>query len=70
MTLIPPSVSRFVLAGLIAFHILIIIASNYLVQLPITPCSAHYPRGAFGFPFIFLATTDPDRTRSTFGTGE
>ena len=36
MTLIPASVSRPVLAGLIAFHILIIIASNYLVQLPIT----------------------------------
>ena len=33
MTLLPASVSRTVLAALIAFHILIIIASNYLVQL-------------------------------------
>ncbi|OEC33050.1 hypothetical protein SAMN05216600_11198 [Pseudomonas cuatrocienegasensis] len=56
MTLIPPSVSRFVLAGLIAFHILIIIASNYLVQLPITLFGWHTTWGAFSFPFIFLAT--------------
>jgi uncharacterized integral membrane protein (TIGR00697 family) len=56
MTLIPLSVSRFVLAGLIAFHILIIIASNYLVQLPITLFGWHTTWGAFSFPFIFLAT--------------
>mgnify|MGYP002840107867 CR=1 FL=1 len=45
-----------VLAGLIAFHILIIIASNYLVQLPITLFGYHTTWGAFSFPFIFLAT--------------
>jgi uncharacterized integral membrane protein (TIGR00697 family) len=45
-----------VLAGLIAFHILIIIASNYLVQLPITLFGWHTTWGAFSFPFIFLAT--------------
>lgn len=56
MTLIPASVSRPVLAGLIAFHILIIIASNYLVQLPITLFGWHTTWGAFSFPFIFLAT--------------
>lgn len=56
MTLIPESVSRSVLAGLIAFHILIIIASNYLVQLPITLLGWHTTWGAFSFPFIFLAT--------------
>ena len=56
MTLIPASVSRLVLAGLIAFHILIIIASNYLVQLPITLFGWHTTWGAFSFPFIFLAT--------------
>ncbi|HWV11066.1 MAG TPA: 7-cyano-7-deazaguanine/7-aminomethyl-7-deazaguanine transporter [Pseudomonas sp.] len=56
MTLIPPSVSRLVLAGLIAFHILIIIASNYLVQLPMTIFGWHTTWGAFSFPFIFLAT--------------
>ena len=56
MTLIPASVSRPVLAGLIDFHILIIIASNYLVQLPITLFGWHTTWGAFSFPFIFLAT--------------
>ena len=56
MTLIPASVSRLVLAGLIAFHILIIIASNYLVQLPITLFGWHTTWGAFSFPFIFLAS--------------
>jgi uncharacterized integral membrane protein (TIGR00697 family) len=56
MTLISASVSRPVLAGLIAFHILIIIASNYLVQLPITLLGWHTTWGAFSFPFIFLAT--------------
>jgi hypothetical protein len=56
MTRIPPSVSRVVLAGLSAFHILIIIASNYLVQLPITLFGWHTTWGAFSFPFIFLAT--------------
>jgi uncharacterized integral membrane protein (TIGR00697 family) len=55
MTRIPPSVSRVVLAGLSAFHILIIIASNYLVQLPITLFGWHTTWGAFSFPFIFLA---------------
>ena len=56
MTLLPASVSRSVLAALIAFHILIIIASNYLVQLPITLFGWHTTWGAFSFPFIFLAT--------------
>ncbi|HTN30718.1 MAG TPA: 7-cyano-7-deazaguanine/7-aminomethyl-7-deazaguanine transporter [Pseudomonas sp.] len=44
------------LAVLIAFHILIIIASNYLVQLPISLFGWHTTWGAFSFPFIFLAT--------------
>ena len=56
MTLLPAAVSRPVLAALIAFHILIIIASNYLVQLPITVFGWHTTWGAFSFPFIFLAT--------------
>ena len=47
---------RSALAALIAFHILIIIASNYLVQLPITLFGWHTTWGAFSFPFIFLAT--------------
>lgn len=44
------------LAILVAFHILIIIASNYLVQIPINLLGFHSTWGAFSFPFIFLAT--------------
>lgn len=44
------------LPALIGFHILIIIASNYLVQLPIQLFGFHSTWGAFSFPFIFLAT--------------
>lgn len=47
---------RTALGLLIAFHILIIIASNYLVQLPIMLFGWHTTWGAFSFPFIFLAT--------------
>ncbi|BAN50763.1 7-cyano-7-deazaguanine/7-aminomethyl-7-deazaguanine transporter [Metapseudomonas resinovorans] len=50
------TVWRPALTGLIAFHIFIIIASNYLVQLPITLFGWHTTWGAFSFPFIFLAT--------------
>ncbi|MFZ6046266.1 7-cyano-7-deazaguanine/7-aminomethyl-7-deazaguanine transporter [Pseudomonas sp. CR3202] len=51
-----PAVRRTALTGLIAFHILIIIASNYLVQLPMTLFGWQTTWGAFSFPFIFLAT--------------
>lgn len=47
---------RSALAVLIVFHILIIIASNYLVQLPMTLFGWHTTWGAFSFPFIFLAS--------------
>ncbi len=50
------TIRRPALVALIAFHILIIIASNYLVQLPITLFGWHTTWGAFSFPFIFLAT--------------
>ena len=50
------SVNRPALALLIAFHVLVIIASNYLVQLPMTIFGWHTTWGAFSFPFIFLAT--------------
>ena len=46
----------FYLSLLVAFHIAIVIASNYLVQLPITLLGYHSTWGAFSFPFIFLAT--------------
>ena len=51
-----PSRVPFYLSLLVAFHIAIVIASNYLVQLPITLFGFHSTWGAFSFPFIFLAT--------------
>ncbi|MDY0309729.1 MAG: 7-cyano-7-deazaguanine/7-aminomethyl-7-deazaguanine transporter [Castellaniella sp.] len=53
---VPPSRTSFWLALLVAFHILVIIASNYLVQLPVDLFGFHSTWGAFSFPFIFLAT--------------
>ena len=46
------------------FHLLVIISSNYLVQLPISIFGFHTTWGAFSFPFIFLAT---DLTVRIFG---
>ncbi|TDX29168.1 hypothetical protein DFO67_108212 [Modicisalibacter xianhensis] len=54
------------LIALVAFHILVIAASNYLVQLPFTLFGVHTTWGAFSFPFIFLAT---DLTVRLFGKG-
>ena len=54
--LLPQSRENFYLSLLVAFHILVIIASNYLVQLPIDLFGFHSTWGAFSFPFIFLAT--------------
>jgi uncharacterized integral membrane protein (TIGR00697 family) len=54
------------LAALVAFHILVIAASNYLVQLPFSLFGFHTTWGAFSFPFIFLAT---DLTVRLFGKG-
>ncbi len=53
------------LAVLVALHISIIIASNYLVQLPIMLFGFTSTWGAFSFPFIFLAT---DLTVRLIGT--
>ncbi|WP_445004482.1 7-cyano-7-deazaguanine/7-aminomethyl-7-deazaguanine transporter [Halomonas mongoliensis] len=55
---------RQLLALMITFHILVIAASNYLVQLPFTLFGFHTTWGAFSFPFIFLAT---DLTVRLFG---
>lgn len=52
----PPARVPLLLAVLVAFHIFIIIASNYLVQMPIDLMGFHSTWGAFSFPFIFLAT--------------
>ena len=51
----------FLLAG---FHILVISASNYLVQLPFQLFGFHTTWGAFSFPFVYLAT---DLTVRIFG---
>ena len=61
MTSVQASQSRvpLYLSLLVALHIAIVIASNYLVQLPITLLGFHSTWGAFSFPFIFLA---PDLT--------
>jgi len=56
MTVLTSGMQSRALALLISFHIAIIIASNYLVQLPITLFGYHTTWGAFSFPFIFLAT--------------
>lgn len=53
-----------VLAWLSLFHLLVIISSNYLVQLPVSVFGFHTTWGAFSFPFIFLAT---DLTVRIFG---
>ncbi|WP_034258743.1 7-cyano-7-deazaguanine/7-aminomethyl-7-deazaguanine transporter [Aequorivita capsosiphonis] len=49
---------------LVAFHILIVASSNYLVQFPISVFGFKATWGAFTFPFIFLAT---DLTVRIFG---
>ena len=56
MLLLSEQRQRSALVLLIAFHVLVIIASNYLVQLPINLLGWHTTWGAFSFPFIFLAT--------------
>ena len=48
-----------------AFHIIVIAASNYLVQFPFEIFGFHTTWGAFSFPFIFLAT---DLTVRLFGS--
>ena len=49
---------------LVGFHIIIVCASNYLVQLPFTLFGWHTTWGAFSFPFVYLAT---DLTVRVFG---
>ncbi|KFF49155.1 hypothetical protein GY26_09660 [Gammaproteobacteria bacterium MFB021] len=55
---------RKALLWLVSFHVAVITASNYLVQLPFTLWGLHTTWGAFSFPFIFLAT---DLTVRLFG---
>jgi len=51
----------FILAG---FHIVVIAASNYLVQIPFQFFGVHTTWGTFSFPFVYLAT---DLTVRIFG---
>ena len=55
---------RRLLLLLSAFHVVVIAASNYLVQIPFQLFGFHTTWGAFSFPFIFLAT---DLTVRLFG---
>lgn len=56
--------SRRALLVLVGLHIVIICASNYLVQLPFQIFGFHTTWGAFSFPFVYLAT---DLTVRIFG---
>ncbi|MDO6462115.1 7-cyano-7-deazaguanine/7-aminomethyl-7-deazaguanine transporter [Granulosicoccaceae sp. 1_MG-2023] len=55
---------RAALFSLMAAHLVIISASNYLVQFPVGILGFHTTWGAFTFPLIFLAT---DLTTRLFG---
>ncbi|MEJ2056854.1 MAG: 7-cyano-7-deazaguanine/7-aminomethyl-7-deazaguanine transporter [Desulfofustis sp.] len=52
------------LAVLVTFHVIVIAASNYLVQIPFEVFGLHSTWGTFSFPFVYLAT---DLTVRVFG---
>ena len=56
MTAFNSSRVSLLLSSLIAFHIFIIAASNYLVQIPVMIAGFHSTWGTFTFPMIFVAT--------------
>ena len=58
---------RGALFSLMAAHLVIIAASNYLVQFPVEIFGFHTTWGAFTFPLIFLAT---DLTTRMFGAAD
>ncbi|QQX80443.1 7-cyano-7-deazaguanine/7-aminomethyl-7-deazaguanine transporter [Shewanella sp. KX20019] len=64
MLMLSPTQVRRALLLLAGFHIVIICASNYLVQLPFQIFELHTTWGAFSFPFVYLAT---DLTVRIFG---
>jgi len=55
------------LIALVSFHVLIIAASNYLVQIPFQIFGLHTTWGTFSFPLVYLAT---DLTVRIFGQVE
>ena len=58
---------RGALLSLVTAHLVIIAASNYLVQFPVEILGFHTTWGAFTFPLIFLAT---DLTTRMFGAAD
>ena len=64
MLMLTKQQTRRALMVLVSLHILIICASNYLVQLPFQIIGFHTTWGAFSFPFVYLAT---DLTVRIFG---
>lgn len=64
MTAITSTQKQRALLILVSFHLFIIAASNYLVQIPVDIIGFHTTWGAITFPFIFLAT---DLTVRIFG---
>lgn len=67
MLMLTTQQTRRALCVLVGFHILIICASNYLVQLPFQIFGFHTTWGAFSFPFVYLAT---DLTVRIFGQAD
>jgi len=68
--MIAPSYSNYqnnILFPLVLFHLVVIAASNYLVQIPVTVAGFQTTWGAFTFPLIFLAT---DLTIRLFGSSQ
>lgn len=63
----PAQSSHSILIPLVLFHLIVIAASNYLVQIPITILGFHTTWGAFTFPLIFLAT---DLTVRIYGAAQ
>ena len=55
------------LAVLVTFHIIVIAASNYLVQIPFQIFGLHTTWGTFTFPLVYLAT---DLTVRIFGQAQ
>lgn len=64
MSSLTPQQIRRAIFTLVSFHILIICASNYLVQIPFQLFGFHTTWGALSFPFVYLAT---DLTVRIFG---
>ena len=57
--------SQQALLVLVSFHIIIIGASNYLVQIPFQLFGVYTTWGTFSFPLVYLAT---DLTVRVFGS--